>query len=276
MAQTTALQKSPSTDMAALIASRKAAFAGVATRHFDPERLVKLAQAAVAKTPNLAICTAPSVLVTLMRCAELGLEPGSPIGGMHLIPYKNKKTGKYECQGIIDYRGLIDLVRRSGDVAMLYAEVRYSKDKWERRLGTDPHILHEPAEDEDRGDVVGFYAVAKLRSGEVQMAYMSVKEVQAIRNRSRAGDSGPWVTDFNEMGKKTVLRRICKQLPMSAEVKRQVADEELIDAGKPPPVDPAVFHDLGLPPEEPEDDKDTAAKVEEKLAGKPREPGQEG
>jgi recombination protein RecT len=253
---------------------------------------VKLAQAAVAKTPNLALCTAPSVLVTLMRCAELGLEPGSPLGGMHLIPYKNKKTGKYECQGIIDYRGLIDLVRRSGDVSMLYAEVRYSKDKWERALGTDPHIRHEPAEDEDRGDVVGFYAAAKLRSGEVQMAYMSLKEVQAIRNRSRAGESGPWVTDFNEMGKKTVLRRICKQLPMSAEVKRQVADEELVDAGKPVPVDPTVFQDLGIPPEEGvvDEPESTASEVEKKLAAMgekpagpppkppdgPREPGQEG
>lgn len=260
------IQRAQANTLAAAILEKRAAFAQVAPKHLNVERMIKLAQASISRTPKLAQCTVSSVLTVLMRSAELGLEPNSALGGMWLIPYENKKTGKVECQGIIDYRALVELARRSGEIAAIFAEVRCENDKWKRTLGTDPSIIHEPAEDEDRGDVMGFYAVAKLKSGEVQFAYMTKKDVDLIRSRSRASSSGPWVTDYNEMAKKTVLRRLCKMLPLQSQVKEQLSDEEAIDRGEAPgPVIDVMAEDMGH-----EIEAGVAGEVAKKLAaGKP-------
>lgn len=120
----TAIQTKSGTGAEALVAiitSRKDAFAQVAPKHFSVERLVKLAHASLSRTPGLAQCTPTSVLVQLMRCAELGLEPNSPLGGMHLVPFKNRRTNRMECQGIIDYRALVALARRSDQISAIAA-----------------------------------------------------------------------------------------------------------------------------------------------------------
>lgn len=225
--------------LAAGIAERKSSFASVAGKHFNVDRMIKLAQASLSRTPKLAECTKSSVLTVLMRCAELGLEPNSPLGGMHLVPFENRRNGTVECQGIIDYRGLVSLARRSGELRTIFAEPRYEKDKWKRVLGTAPSIVHEPADDEDRGKILGFYAVAQLASGETQFAYMTKAEVDAIKARAKGGDNpkAPWNTDYTEMGKKTVLRRVCKLLPMTSEIADQLAREDAIDKGEPIPVE---------------------------------------
>ena len=61
---------------------------------------------------------------------------------------------------------------------------------------------------------------------------MSRAEIEKVRGRSRASASGPWVTDFVEMAKKTVLRRLAKLAPMSVEDQRLVTADELADAGR--------------------------------------------
>ena len=62
------------------------------------------------------------------------------------------------------------------------------------------------------------YAVAHLKDGGVQAEVMTLADINAIRKRSRSGDSGPWVTDFGEMARKTVIKRLCKSLPISVEL----------------------------------------------------------
>jgi recombination protein RecT len=52
----------------------------------------------------------------------------------------------------------------------------------------------------------------------VKCEVMTMDEVLAIKSRSRSGNSGPWQTDFNEMAKKTVFRRVSKWLPLSPEL----------------------------------------------------------
>ncbi len=61
---------------------------------------------------------------------------------------------------------------------------------------------------------------------------MSIHEVEAIRKRASKGKrSSPWDTDFAEMAKKTVLRRLCKVLALSPQTQRAVALDDLADAG---------------------------------------------
>ena len=215
--------------MAEAIASRKGALAAVATKYLDADRLVKLAQAALAKTPLLAECDMSSILVELMACSRLGLEPNEA-GGRWLVPFKNSKTGGYDCQGITDYRALIDIARRSGEVTAIHADVVRAGDLWEYWIDSmGPvlvHLKHVPAE-EATGDLRGAYAIVRLKSGEVQAIFLNMAKIAEYRGRSRGASSGssPWNNDFNAMAIKTAIRRLYNLLPKTPEI--QAAREEL-------------------------------------------------
>ena len=85
--------------------------------------------------------------------------------------------------------------------------------------------------------ILGFYTHAILATGEHVFEWMPLHEVQAIRGRSQSGNSGPWATDFAEMGKKTVLRRAAKYLPRSIEFSDALAAEDRVEFdGEPPTV----------------------------------------
>jgi recombinational DNA repair protein RecT len=149
-----------------------------------------------------------------MDCSALGIEPDGRRA--HLIPYKD------QCTLIIDYKGLIELVRRSGDVAAIRAETVCENDGFDWENGT---ITHRIDWRKSRGEVQAVYAEAKLASGETQTAVMTLDEVNGIRDRSQGytyarnnKKSHPWITDWGEMAKKTALRRLIKLLPLSVEI----------------------------------------------------------
>jgi recombination protein RecT len=155
-----------------------------------------------------------------MQSAELGLEAGSALGHAYLVPYKT------ECTLIIGYRGLLELARRSGQIKQLSAHPVYEHDAFEVRFGTSETIDHHPLLAGERGEIIAAYAVAHLADGSVQSEVMTRAEIDAIRSRSRAGQSGPWVTDYAEMSRKTVLRRLCKYLPASTTIARALEVED--------------------------------------------------
>ena len=97
-------------------------------------------------------------------------------------------------------------------------------------------MTHTPT-DGDPGDMIATYAVARLRDGGAQFEWLWKREVDSIRASSRAGNSGPWVTHYDEMAKKTALRRLCKLLPTSPELTRAVALDEQAEASVPQQLD---------------------------------------
>jgi recombination protein RecT len=160
-----------------------------------------------------------SLAASVMLAAQLGLEPGT-FGHCYLIPYGR------DCQFQIGYRGLLELVRRSGQVVSINCEPVYAKDEFSIVLGLDHTITHRPFLDGDRGDLKLVYAVAKLKDGGVQTAWMTAAEIQAHRRKFSKNNSknhpSPWDTDFVEMAKKTVLKRLCKTLPISVDILRPI------------------------------------------------------
>ncbi len=185
----------------------KAQWAVVLPKCLTADRLARVALTQLRKTPKLGQCNQGSFLSALMTCAELGIEPNGRHA--HLIPYGQ------ECQLIIDYKGLVELAMRSGKISRIHADVVCSGDSISIKNGI---ISHEINPLKDRGDMVGAYAMCSFTDGTEKHEYMSKAEVDAIRKRSRAGQSGPWVTDYNEMSKKTVFRRMSKWLPLSPEL----------------------------------------------------------
>lgn len=201
----------------------KAAMASLVPRHLNAERLTKVALNCVAKTPALQGCSVASLYQCVITASELGLEPGGALGHAYLVPYGQT------CTLIIGYRGLVELMRRSGDLSNIRAVIVRKGDRFDYEEGLSPKLTHKP--------VVGsmepmelVYAVATLKDGSQQFELMSRAQVEAIRAKSKAGKGGPWVDHFDEMAKKTVIRRISKLLPMSSEVADAIEkDGDMVD-----------------------------------------------
>lgn len=222
-------QRSPADSLAAMLASprMKAQFQAALPKHMTPERMARIVTTEIRKTPTLAKCDQHSFLGAVIQCAQLGLEPGNSLGHAYLLPYGN------QVQLIIGYRGMIDLARRSGQIVSLSARAVRERDTFEYQLGLHEDLTHKPYEGEDAGDITHVYAVARLRDGGIQFEVMSRAQVEAVRAQSKAGKSGPWVTHWEEMAKKTVIRRLFKYLPVSVEIQRAVVLDEAADAGVP-------------------------------------------
>ena len=203
----------------------RAQIAAALPRHLTPERMLRVATTAIRKTPQLLQCNPMTVLGAVVTASQLGLEPDGVLGHAYLIPY-----GK-TCTFIPGYKGLLQLARRSGEISTIEARVIRERDSWSYSYGLDSKLVHVPCREPDTGELVAAYAVAKLKDGGVQWDLMLRHEIDAIRSRSRAGKSGPWVTDYEEMAKKTVLRRLCKMLPVSVELQRAVALDECAEVG---------------------------------------------
>jgi recombination protein RecT len=179
-------------------------FAKALPSHLSPERFIRIALTALTRTPKLADCTQASLMRCLLDLSALGLEPDGRLA--HLIPY-----GK-DCTLIIDYKGLVDLARRSG--VTIRAEVVCEHDQFDWVNGV---VTHRVDWRKPRGEVQAVYAEGSMKDGEIQTATMTREEVDAIRKRSKSGGNGPWVTDWAEMAKKTAVRRLAKMLPLSPE-----------------------------------------------------------
>jgi recombination protein RecT len=181
-------------------------------------RFARIALTATFKQPQLLNCTQQSLFNCLLRLSELGLEPDGRRA--HLIPYGN------ECTLIIDYKGIAELIRRNGEVAHIHCDVVGENDHFDYRFGTNGKLEHIPAVG-DRGRIKCAYSYIRLKDGTEEYDVMSTEDIERVRkDHSRAGDKSPWVTDWNEMAKKTVFRRHAKLLPLSPEVREMIESDD--------------------------------------------------
>ncbi len=203
-------------------------------RGIDPQRFARVALTTFQQVPALLDCTPASLMGAMMQAAAWGLELDPVLGMAYLVPYRDR------CQLIIGYQGLIELARRSGEVRNVIARAVHERDRFKYRFGLDELLEHEPFAGEDPGPLVYVYAIAYLansvevnRDGRALQGkvfdVMSVAEVEKIRDRSAAKNSGPWKTDYEAMGKKTVIRRLCKYLPKSVEMAQALSEDEKAD-----------------------------------------------
>lgn len=193
-----------------------------------PERFTRMTLSAISVNPKLAACTPASFLGAMMSAAQLGLEPNTPLGQAYLIPYKNR--GVDEVQFQIGYKGLIDLAYRSGEVELVQAHIVYENDEFTCEYGLEPKLVHKPA-DRDRGEPIKVYAMFKTKTGGYGFDVMSMDDVRRHAEKySQAYKSGfsPWKTNFEEMAKKTVLKRVLKYAPLKSDFVKAVVQDESI------------------------------------------------
>ena len=189
-----------------------------------PERFTRMVLSALSVNPKLASCTPASFLGAMMNAAQLGLEPNTPLGQAYLIPYGNS------VQFQIGYKGLIDLAYRSGEVELVQAHIVYENDTFECEFGLEPKLVHKPA-DSNRGEPVKVYAMFKTKSGGYGFEVMSMDDVRKHAERysqTAKSSSSPWKTNFEEMAKKTVLKKTLKYAPMKSDFVKAVVQDETI------------------------------------------------
>lgn len=215
----------------------------VLPKHVTAERMSRIALNVIRSNPKLLECNVPSLMGGVMEAAKLGLEPGL-LGQCYLIPFKNNKTQQMEAQFIVGYRGLIDLVRRSGQMSTIEAREVCENDEFAFEYGLEDKLIHKPKLN-DRGNVIAYYAKARMKDGGYSFLVMSVEEMNKHRDKyAKAKNFGPWKDEFDAMAKKTVLRQLIKYLPISienlgnfdeasgAEVHKDVERASIIDMGE--------------------------------------------
>lgn len=222
--------KSEKKTMQAYIKAMEPAIKKALPSVITPERFTRMVLSALSSTPKLADCSPQSFLAAMMTAAQLGVEPNTALGQAYLLPYRNH--GQMECQFQLGYKGLIDLAYRSGEVSVIQAHTVYENDVFEYELGMDPKLRHVPAK-ADRGEAVAYYAMFKTKDGGYGFEVMSVDDVQRHAQRyskSYGSGSSPWRSNFDEMAKKTVLKRALKYAPLKSDFVRGVAQDETIKA----------------------------------------------
>lgn len=190
-----------------------------------PERFTRMVLSALSTNPKLGACTPKSFLGAMMTAAQLGVEPNTPLGQAYLIPYRNHGTDEVQFQ--LGYKGMLDLAYRSGDVSTVQAHTVCENDRFEYALGLDPKLEHVPARS-NRGNPIYYYAVIRMKDGGFCFAVMSKEEVEAhAKKYSQAYSSSysPWKTNFDEMAKKTVLKKALKYAPMKTDFVRGMTQD---------------------------------------------------
>lgn len=200
--------------------------------HITADRLIAIFTIVLNSNPELANCSQASLIGALVQTAQLGLIPGN-VSHCYYVPFNNKKkdgTWQKEVQFILGYKGMVELVNRSRNAAILSTEVVYANDLFEQSLGLNPVLKHIPT-DGQRGEIKGVYCIAKnLMANEKLFVYLTKEDIDKVRGASKAGQSdySPWAKWYEEMAKKTAIKRICKLLPLAIDIQKKISTDETV------------------------------------------------
>jgi recombination protein RecT len=203
----------------------------------DVDRVLVICRQAIARSPMLKKCLSISIVSSVIEASQLGLLLDPILGQGYLIPRKNAKLSKawerdvFLCTFMPGYRGFVHLMRNSGQVNRVNAELVLRDEQFRVELGSDRRIIHNPdyeadgrtrKHDEKKGwyydetNWRGAYATVKFKDDDLpDFEFLPAGNINDRRTRSESPDQGPWVTDTPEMWKKCPIRAIAKRMPLS-------------------------------------------------------------
>lgn len=226
-----------------LLAGYKSQIAQALPRFMTADVMIRTALTATIRRPELLDCTGHSLISCVLTASQLGLRPDDFLGEAYLIPFNNNKKQVKECQIIVGYKGLVTLAMRSGEVASCKAVAVYGAnepdgDYFDYDEGLNEKLEHKSVGLDDPDRITHFYAIVRFKGGGQVFKVMTRKKVEGVRDKSKnyihakIKSETVWATNFEEMGCKTVLRRVMKFVPLSPELARAVALDEAADLGK--------------------------------------------
>lgn len=207
--------------------------------HITVDRFKRIVITAINRNPDLAKADRRSLFNACVQCASDGLVPDGREAALVIFRTKDRRTDTWI--DVVQYlpmiQGVIKRMRNSGDVAAVDAQVVHERDEFDYQLGDDPRIVHKPALDAP-GKMIGAYAIIKLTNGEILREVMSIAQIEKVRSVSRTKDKGPWVEWFDEMARKTVLRRCSKRAPVSPDLEKFLHRESAFEQEAQPELAP--------------------------------------
>jgi recombination protein RecT len=208
------------------LGTKKKSLTQIAPKGADVDRIIRIAMMEAAKNERLVQCSPTSVYLALAKACELDLIGGGALHRASLVPMWNKRAKCFDAELWIEYTGLMDLVKRSGEVAHFKAEIVYENDEFEHSFDLEQgEILKHKKCYQDPGEMLLAYAVCFYKDGQRQVEVMRKDQINKIRQSSRSPDSGPWSQHTEEMWRKTVIRRICKYLPLTPRTQEVLAHD---------------------------------------------------
>lgn len=190
------------------------------------------------QNPKLLECTPKSMAAAIIRAASLGFTFDPLIGHAYPVPFRNKKLnngkGGMEVNLIVGYKGLVHLALKSGYVEYVIGRNVFDCDEIDFSEGTgeNSYIRHKRnINPPDDAKLIASYAIALLKNGS-QIYWLSpLAEIEAARKRSAAKSFGPWVSDFDQMARKTPMRRLCNDMPKTDDLQKAISWDEIHEAG---------------------------------------------
>lgn len=229
--QTKAL--APVDEVKGSLAKMEDQFGAALPQQIDKKKFVRVAQTAISTNPLLVQADRRTLYAAIMKSAQDGLLPDGREAA--LVTFKTKNDGVI-AQYMPMVSGILKKIRNSGELASIATQVVHQNDTFKYWVdGDGEHLLHEPNMFEDRGEIKGVYALARLKDGSVYIEVMTMKDIEKIRNSSRAKEGGPWSQWWSEMARKSAIRRLSKRLPMSTDLEGIVtADDDMYDLNPEP------------------------------------------
>lgn len=214
----------------------KSEIAKALPRHISADRMIRVAITAAAKNPKILQCTYASITLSLLNASQLGLEPNGR--DAHLVPYWNSKLGAYECQLLPDYKGLIQLAYRSGQLNNFTAKAVYEKDIFEYEFGTDEHIRHIPCTEDDPGQLVYAWAMVRFKDGGSKFVVLNRRDIKRRRDKSQTAsrEDSVWNQHPEAMWAKSAAKELSKWIPQTPEFQQfhaAVERDNATETGKP-------------------------------------------
>jgi recombination protein RecT len=210
-------QLTPMEAMRTTITKLEAEFCNALPPQIPVQKFIRTTMTAIQMNPDLLRADRRSVLASCMKAAQDGLLVDGREAALVIF--------KGQAQYMPMIGGLLKKLRNSGELASIGAHVAYEFDEFRYELGDEERIVHRPNLTGERGAAIAAYAIARTKDGAVYREVMSYEQVQQVREVSRAKNNGPWVQWWDEMARKTVLRRLMKRLPSSADID-QVLDHD--------------------------------------------------
>lgn len=192
----------------------------VLPEHVEVNRFMRIVQTAIVTNPDVRNADRRTLFTAAIKAATDGLVPDGREGAF--VVY----GGSVQWMPMV--AGIMKKIRNSGELKSLQSNVVKAKDHFKYWIDDDgEHVQHEPnVLVPDRGDTVAVYAIAKTVNGGVYTEVMSRGQIDQVRGVSKSGDRGPWKAWYDEMARKSVIRRLSKRLPMSTDLEQTLQRDD--------------------------------------------------
>jgi recombination protein RecT len=225
----------PIAKFAAFMDKLKPQMALALPKHMNADRMARLVLTAFSTNKDLQQCTFNSIASSIMTATQLGLEPGIN-GQCYLIPYFDRRNNQHICTLIPGWKGLVDLVARSGR-ATVWTGVVFPGDRFDYELGDSPFCKHKPSGDDDDGaEFTHVYAIGRVRDSTMPVieVWTRSKVAKHLKQYNKVGDrhyAKQGENNFEMYARKVALLQVLKYMPASIELANAIEVSNAVEAG---------------------------------------------